>query len=301
MNEKMIQNSSGKLADRHALLRPWAGIFLALVSFSFYAAAASGAEKQKLVRADGAKVPVRVYGVAAGSCRGIAVISPGAGGTEKGLAYIAEALAKDGWLGVVVGHKESGPVVLRADMQDMGMKDALRKMTTDRSAYQARFMDIAAALAWARPRCDGKFAVLVGHSMGAATAMLEAGAANKLKLAGKDRFDAYVALSPQGPGAIFPRHAWHNIGKPVLMLTGTRDTALEGGWKSRTIPYDDMPAGCKWLGVIDGATHMNLGGRGFVRETGVLAINATQTFLDGLVAGKCATPAAADGIAFKNK
>lgn len=301
MTEKMIKNPSGKLTGRSAMLRSWAGVLLALVSFGLCATAASGAEKQTLVRADGAKVPVRVYGVAAGSCRGIAVISPGAGGTEKGLAYIAEALARDGWLGVVMGHKESGPVVLRNDMQDMGMKDALHKMTMDRSAYQARFMDIAAALDWARPRCGKQFAVLIGHSMGAATVMIEAGAANKLKLAGKDRFDAYVALSPQGPGAIFPKHAWRNIGKPVLMLTGTRDKALEGAWTTRTVPYDDMPAGCKWLGVIDGATHMNLGGRGFVRETGVLAINATQTFLDGLAAGQCATPAAEDGIAYKHK
>lgn len=301
MTEKMIMNPSGKSTGRSAMPRSWAGVLLALVSFGLCATAASGAEKQVLVRADGAKVPVRVYSVAAGSCRGIAVISPGAGGTEKGLAYIAEALAKDGWLGVVVGHKESGPAVLRTDMEDMGMKDALHKMTVDRPAYQARFMDIAAALAWARPRCDGKFAALIGHSMGAATVMIEAGAANRLKLAGKDRFDAYVALSPQGPGAIFPRHAWRNIGKPVLMLTGTRDKALEGAWTTRTVPYDDMPAGCKWLGVIDGATHMNLGGRGFVRDTGVLAINATQTFLDGLAAGKCATPAAEDGIAYKHK
>lgn len=280
---------------------PWCRGALALLALVLYAAAASGAESQTLARADGAQVPVRVYGVAAESCRGIALISPGAGGTEKGLGYIAEALAQDGWLGVVIGHRESGPAVLRADLQGMGLKDALLKMTTDRAAYQARMMDITAALDWARPRCAGKFAALIGHSMGAATVMLEAGAANRLKVAGSDRFDAYVALSPQGPGSIFPADAWSRINKPVLMLIGTRDDALEGGWTSRTVPYDVMPVGCKWLGVIDGATHMNLGGKGLSGNTEALTIHATETFLDGLTAGKCATIAQEDGISFKHK
>lgn len=277
----------------------WGRGVLALLML--YAVAAGGAESPTLVRADGAQVPVRVYGSAGDACRGIALISPGAGGTEKGLGYIAEALAKDGWLGVVIGHRESGPAALRADLQGMGLSDALLKMTTDRAAYQARMMDIAAVLDWARPRCGGKFAALIGHSMGAATVMLEAGATNKLKVAGSDRFDAYVALSPQGPGSIFPDDAWRNIVKPVLMLTGTRDDALEGGWSSRTIPYDVMPAGCKWLGVIDGATHMNLGGKGYSHKTEALALGAIRTFLDGRAAGRCATLADAPGIAFKHK
>ena len=40
-----------------------------------------------------------------------------------------------------------------------------------------------------------------------------------------------------------------------------------GEYKSRTIPYDSMPPGCKWLGVIDGATHMNFAGVGFAVTT----------------------------------
>jgi dienelactone hydrolase len=282
---------------------PWRRrvLALALVSFGLYTACASGEESQTLVRADGAQVSVRVFAVPVASCQGIAVISPGAGGTEKGLSYIAKALSRGGWLSVVVGHKESGPSVLRADMQGLDLKGALLKLTTDRSAYEARWMDIGAALDWARPRCDQHFSALIGHSMGAATVMLEAGAGNKLNLTGKDRFDAYVAMSPQGPGSIFPDGAWSKIGKPVLMLTGTRDDALEGAWTTRTVPYDDMPAGCKWLGVIDGATHMNFAGSGFSRKTEARTIHATQTFLNALAAGRCASLADEDGIAFKHK
>jgi dienelactone hydrolase len=274
---------------------------LAFVSFSLYTAIASGEESQTLVRADGAPVPVRVYGVAQASCQGVAVISPGAGGTEKGLSYLATALSRGGWLSMVVGHRESGPSVLRADMQGLDLKGALLKMTTDRSAYEARWMDISAVLDWARPRCGKHFSALIGHSMGAATVMLEAGAANKLNLTGKDRFDAYVAMSPQGPGSIFPDGAWSKISKPMLMLTGTSDIALEGAWSTRTVPFDGMPAGCKWLGVIDGATHMNFAGNGFSRKTEALTIHATKTFLNSLAAGSCATLAEKDGIAFKHK
>jgi len=275
---------------------------LALVSFSLYTAAASAEESQMLVRADGAQVPVRVYGVAANSCQGIAVISPGAGGTEKGLSYLAKALSTGGWLSVVVGHRESGPSAIRADMKGRSVKDALLVLTTDRAAYEARWMDIGAALDWARPRCAKHFSALIGHSMGAATVMLEAGAGNKLNLTGKDRFDAYVAMSPQGPGSLFPEGAWSKISKPVLMLTGTGDKALEGEWTTRTVPYDDMPAGCKWLGVIDGATHMNFAGSGFSRKTEKLTIHATQTFLNSLAAGgTCASLADEDGIKFKHK
>lgn len=301
MAGKRKQGPYENLIDCAAMLRSWAGVCLALISLSLFATRASGEESQPLVRADGAPVPVRVYGVPVNSCRGIAVISPGAGGTEKGLKYIAEALSRGGWLSVVVGHRESGPSALRGDMEGFGLKDALLKLTTDRSAYQARWMDIGAALDWARPRCGKHFSALIGHSMGAATVMLEAGASNKLNLTGKDRFDAYVAMSPQGPGSRFPNGAWRKINKPVLMLTGTRDDALEGAWTTRTIPYDDMPAGCKWLGVIDGATHMNFAGIGFSRKTEALTIHATQVFLNALAAGSCATLADEDGIAFRHK
>jgi hypothetical protein len=47
------------------------------------------------------------------------------------------------------------------------------------------------------------------------------------------------------------------------MLTGTRDAELGGqSWQSRIEAFTEMPPGCKWLGVIDEATHSHFGGRG---------------------------------------
>jgi predicted dienelactone hydrolase len=253
-------------------------------------------------RADGANVPLMAFAATNGNgCPPLAVLSPGAGGTENTLSYLANGLRNGGWNAVVVGHRESGPGALSSDVMSSGVRRGLLALTTDRNAYNARFMDIGAAIAAESGRCRPPFKALLGHSMGAATVMLEAGAKNKLGLTGQDRFDAYVAMSPQGPGSIFPQNAWSGIGKPVLVLTGTRDNALEGRWQARTVPFSDMPRGCKWLGVIRGATHMNFAGGGWAAKTEALTVKMTLAFLDGLRTGRCGSPPEMQGISVQAK
>ncbi len=204
-----------------------------------------------------------------------------------------------------MGHKESGRAALTSDIrQEHGIKKGLRELVDDPKAYQARLMDIAAALKWANSACKAPYVALIGHSMGARTVMVEAGAKLKIDVngAGQDRFDAYVALSPDGPDPMFPEKAWSGVTKPMLILTGTRDKSMQtGDYKSRTIPYDSLPAGCKWLGVIDGATHMNFAGVGFAGTTEKLTLLETKAFLNGLRGGKCGGPVTAVGITVKNK
>ncbi len=174
-------------------------------------------------------------------------------------------------------------------------------MVNDPAAYNARMMDIAAALKWAEGSCKAPFVALLGHSMGARTVLLEAGAKNNYGVKSANRFDAYVALSPDGPGPMFPKDSWAGIRKPVLMLTGTRDGSLDGDWQTRTIPYDNMPSGCKWLGVIDGATHMNFAGGGMAGSTEKLTLLEAKAFLDSLRGGKCGNRVQASGITVKSK
>jgi predicted dienelactone hydrolase len=257
-------------------------------------------------REDGAQTPLRVYSphpvADAAGCPPLALISHGAGGSEDGYRCLAEGLRDDGWRVIVMGHKESGGVALRSDMRQAGgLKSGLQRLVNDPKPYNARLMDIAAALKWAGATCRASFLALLGHSMGARTVMVEAGAKNNLGVQGLDRFDAYVALSADGPGSMFPENAWSGIHKPVLMLSGTRDESLDGDWKTRTIPYDSLPAGCKWMGVIDGATHLNFAGIGFSGSTEKLVLLETKTFLDGLRAGRCAAPVEAERITLKNK
>jgi hypothetical protein len=124
--------------------------------------------------------------------------------------------------------------------------------------------------------------------MGAATVMMEAGAKNKMGIVGADSFNLYIALSPQGAGSIFPENAWVNIKKPVLTITGTRDNELGGAsWETRTEPFNNMPAGCKWLGVIDGATHMNFAGEGMSRRVTEATTKTIHAFIDGVRRGGC--------------
>jgi predicted dienelactone hydrolase len=243
-----------------------------------------------------------VYSPTISGCAPLALISPGAGGDENGYSYLAKGLDEAGWQAIVMGHRESGRIALRSDIrQQRGIRSGLEALVTDPKAYEGRFMDIEAAMRWANAICKAPFVALLGHSMGARTVMVEAGAKNALGLRGQNRFDAYVALSPDGPGPMFPQDAWNEIRKPMLVLTDTRDKSLDGDWKTRTVPYERMPAGCKWLGVIDGATHMNFAGVGFAGSTEKLVLLETKAFLAALRAGKCGTPAQVSGISLKNK
>lgn len=270
---------------------------------------------QKLVnepRADGRQTPLMVYPAiaSAAGCAPLAVISHGAGGSETGYRYLAEGLAQRGYTAIVMGHRESGLAALRGDVRGRGIKPGLSTLVGDKQAESDRLLDVGAALKWAERQCHAPFRVLLGHSMGSSTVMLEAGARNQIGIssppAGQDRFDAYVALSPEGPGLVFPENAWSGIRKPMLILTGTRDQSLTGPPATRQIPWKDLPGnggrGCHALGVIDGATHMNFGGGGFGAERVTPLVLATaESFLKGVREGRCPAPSATAGMTFQQK
>jgi predicted dienelactone hydrolase len=262
----------------------------------------SAQEAVSLFRQDRKTVQATAYPPKGAECRGVAIISPGAGGSEKGYQYLGEAMSALGYLTVVVGHQESGRRALRAHLRSNGLRAGLSELITDTDAYRGRLMDIAASKEWATSKCNAPESILIGHSMGAATTMMEAGARNKLGLKGSDSFTAYIALSPQGAGSIFPPNAWADIKRPVLSLTGTRDAELgDASWKTRTEPYMNMPAGCKWLGVIDGATHMNFAGQGMSRRTEELTVQVIGSFLAGIHRGNCKAPKQSSGIDVRSK
>ena len=258
-------------------------------------------------RADGHATPLLVYRAenTTAACPPLAVISHGAGGSEKGYVYLARAMASAGYTVVVMGHKESGLSALSSDIAAHGFHDGIQALVEDPAAESARLLDVDAALVWANSQCPAPFKVLLGHSMGSSTVMLEAGTRNFIGVvsppAGQNRFDAYVALSPEGPGIVFPDHAWSSIRKPILILTGTRDQSLKGGPEARQIPWHELPGDgrrhCEWMGVIDSATHMNFAGNGLgVRKVEPLVTSTTLAFLSGVRAGHCTAPTPQPGI-----
>jgi dienelactone hydrolase len=258
-------------------------------------------ERVEVPRADGAHTPLRVYSPPGGGCSRLAVISPGAGGTESGYAYLARGLSDRGWLAIVMGHQESGPGTLVRQVSSSGLHGGLRKMVTDATAQRDRIHDLDAALAWSAPRCHGAYKALLGHSMGSDTVMFEAGALNQLEVHGANRFDAYVAVSPAGEGPIFAAHSWRRIDKPMYVLTGTRDAGLEGDWHWRAQPFEDLPPGCAWLGVIDDATHLNFAGIGLAAKTEKLTLASVAAFLAAAQARDCAAPPAQPSITFRSR
>ena len=267
-------------------------------------------ERETAPRADGQSTPMLVYRSEAGEpCAPLAIISHGAGGSERGYRYLAKSLARDGYTAIVLGHRESGFEALRSDMLAHGFVQGINALVSNPNAEQARLLDVGAALKWADAQCAAPFRVLLGHSMGAETVMLEAGAKNVIGVAsppaGLDRFDAYVALSPEGPGIVFPDHAWNGIRKPLLVLTGTRDQSLKGGPEARQIPWQDLPGSpgqCQWMGVIDQATHMNFAGSGMGVERVEPMVTATVTnFLAGARRPACGKPSPIAGMTLQTK
>lgn len=218
------------------------------------------AETRKLARADGASFVVRLAGDWGPGCPPTVILSHGLGGDERALRWVDAPAQAAGFRVMAVEHRESGPAALRRVLRQGG--DAVLQ---DPAVWRARAADLDAAIAFAARDCRPAVLVLGGHSMGAATTLFEAGARGSVRYPGRDRFDAYIAVSPQGVGswAFASRNAWSRVDAPVLMLTGTRDHGLDGtDWQNRLTAFANLPPGRKRLAVIDGASHFNLGGIG---------------------------------------
>jgi predicted dienelactone hydrolase len=216
-----------------------------------------------LPRADGALTPALHYPAKGAANAPILVLSHGFGGSENGLADLARDTADAGFDTYVLGHAESGRAALGAVMAADDRMAALTKGVTTPRPNQLRLMDLSALIDHLGPRFDtAPLRVLGGHSMGAQLTMIEAGAKTKINVAGENRFDAYIALSFQGPGHVFTKDAWAGITAPVLMLTGTLDRALTGAWTTRLPAYENLPNGQATLAVIQNARHRDLSGKG---------------------------------------
>jgi pimeloyl-ACP methyl ester carboxylesterase len=272
-----------------------------LPCFSVLAAAlfASAAMAQDLPRADGAATPVKRYGPA-GGCGPVMIFSPGFGGDENGGSYLATTMQRNGWRILVMGHRESGRQRFREAILSSAPRAGLIAAARDPLAHRARILDLDAAHAEATRGCRRSMIVLAGHSMGAMTTILEAGARATFGRLGGDRFDAYVAISPQGIGSGFQEGAWTAIAKPVLMITGTRDQAAEGGPETRLSAFEGLPPGRKRLAIIPDAGHIPLGANQG-DAIGRTVASLTLEFLNGLQAGPRLPPSRLAGVEIRDK
>jgi pimeloyl-ACP methyl ester carboxylesterase len=272
--------------------------FVACITLAL-AITAGPATAETLPRSDGGQTPIRRHGPQ-GGCGPTMIFSHGFGGDETGGAELASAMAAQGWRVIAMGHRESGRRQLRQAIFGGGPpREGIAAGARDPEAHRLRFLDLDAALAEARRRCRPSRLVLAGHSMGAMTTMLEAGATASFGRYGANRFDAYVAISPQGVGSGFTAGSWAGVTKPVLMITGTRDQALEGGPETRLSAFAGLPPGRKRLAVIPGAGHLMLAATG---KNGVSrAVSAlTLEFLADIEAGGL-RPSRVPGVDVRDK
>jgi pimeloyl-ACP methyl ester carboxylesterase len=228
------------------------------------------------------------------------IISHGLGGDENGNAGLAAAMGQAGWRVIVMGHRESGRPALRRAIFSGNATEGLITAASDPASHRARFLDLDAAVADATRACRPSRFVLAGHSMGAMTTMLEAGAVARFAQSGRNRFDAYEALSPQGVGPFFAEGSWREVSRPVLMITGTRDRTADGPPEGRRTAFAGLPAGRKRFAVIPGAGHLALAAGGDDDVSRRIAA-LTMEFLDGLARGGVLPPSRLGGIDVRDK
>jgi pimeloyl-ACP methyl ester carboxylesterase len=269
------------------------------VSATLFCFATLPALAQGLPRADGSTTPVKRYGPQSG-CGPAMIISHGFGGSENGNAGLASAIASQGWRVLVMGHRESGKEAFRAAVFSGSPRQGILEATTTPPRHRARFLDLDAAVAEMTRGCRPAKLMLAGHSMGAMTTMLEAGAVARFGRFGSNRFDAYVAISPQGVGYTYAQGAWAGVTKPVLMITGTRDQGSDGGVETRLSAFEGLPPGKKRLAIIPGAGHLALAANG--RDDVGQAVSAlTIEFANAVSGGRALPPSSLRGIDIRDK
>jgi len=241
---------------------------LAVLALIVMSAMPTLADAVRLSRPDGTTMTARLAGDWS-RCGPTLILSHGLGGNERALAWIDAPAIAAGYRVLAMEHRASG---LRALFS--ARRRGAEAVLNDPAIWAARAADLDTALAFARRGgCRPAPLVLGGHSMGAAQTMMEAGARGTPPYDGHRRFDAYIAISPQGPEswAFAGRDAWARVAAPVLMLTGTQDRG-HGGMtpQSRAEAFALLPPGRKRLGVVRGIGHIALGRGGDVTQTRAL-------------------------------
>ena len=104
------------------LRRRNSGTIVALTLAASTLGSALAEETLSLRRQDGRSFEIAVRAPTGLACRGIALVSPGAGGSAQGYRYLAEAMAARGVPSVVIGHPQSGQVPLREHARGPGVR-----------------------------------------------------------------------------------------------------------------------------------------------------------------------------------
>jgi serine/threonine protein kinase/dienelactone hydrolase len=213
-------------------------------------------------------IPVKIYypGHISGSLP-VIIFSHGYGGSDQGYEYLGRGWADAAYVVILPTHAGSDTAALR-QMGMQGVEDPAKafELQTQRTG-DVRFLvsslkNIEHQVPGIKGKVDRKKVGVSGHSMGAGTTLLIAGATaappNAAQRAFRDdRVRAAIAMSPPGPGrSSFSDGSWDRIAIPTMTMSGTRDRGASGEppeW--RTQPFKHMPSGNKYQVLVEGAEH----------------------------------------------
>jgi len=213
-------------------------------------------------------VPVRIYLPSVSARVPLVIWSPGMGATTAGGQVWAQAWAAAGLAVIAVQHPGSDAAAAAP-----GPDQADRRLFATSGLHMAqRAGDIGFVMdelarrpregACDLARIDQDRIGIAGHSLGAWTVQALAGQRFGGERGLIDRRPrAFIALSgsqlePGDPTAIFG-----GIGRPYLVITGTRDGGEDNAAFNRTAIWRGLPAdGRKYLALFGEATHMMFAG-----------------------------------------
>lgn len=228
----------------------------------------------------GRTLPLRYYQPAGHPHPALILYSPGLGGSADSGARWLNHWASHGFFCLALQHPGSDAALFAG--QPASASRRLLRAAMTREQLQARCDDLAFVLAEVAQRAAettphapplwsalaGSPRALAGQSFGAITVQAVAGEQrpDPLKTPPRSGFAGFLALSPSARGDTTTaalEHRFGDITAPFFSITGSADHGLAGSDiapENRCLPYAGMPAGNKYLLVLDGARHPHFAG-----------------------------------------
>ena len=204
----------------------------------------------------------------------VVIFSHGLGGTREGGSVWGDAWADAGFVVIHVQHTGSDLDAVRKVTITFTDQRALRTLATPGQLI-TRLLDVSFVLneiekrhsakqdLWhlARPTQVG----LAGHSFGAHTTMGMAGQRYPgFEGVSEPRLASFIAFSPTVPMVGSAQRAFERLSRPVLSITGTRDSDVAGVGatpEKRKAVFAALPSGDKAHLVLMDADHMTFAGQ----------------------------------------
>jgi predicted dienelactone hydrolase len=250
----------------------------------------------------GKTLPLHITYPLGGELHPVIIFSHGFAGSGEGYGYLAAYWAQHGFIVLQPTHADSFHL-LKEQHVKIRPGQFLLKQGRDKQAWLNRAADISLIID-SLPiierdtglKLDAKHIAVAGHSYGAFTSMLIAGArlphpelAPGVTSVADNRVKAIIAMSPQGvdtkhSSLAFSSKDAYDIHIPAMYMTGDRDGS---GWNTtamRQDAYNYSPPGDKYYVSINGANHMTFSGRlpgaktgkGSLAKGGLAAFAATM-------------------------